>query len=182
MERLVEFSIPVSGMGNGIHQFRFSIDDFFFSNFEGSPVESGAITVLLEFDKRPDMYVLDFNFEGTVKTECDRCLAPIDLPVSGREQLLVKFSLEDESENAEVVYVHPEIKKFNVARYIYEFLILAIPMIRVFACETLDPRPCNDDMLTYLEESASSDRQNEGQAQEDNPIWEELKKLSGDNN
>ena len=180
MERLVEFSIPVKGLGNGPHQFRFRIDASFFENFEGSPVEEGNISVNLELDKRPDMLVLQFGFEGTVKTECDRCLASIDLPVSGTERLLVKFSLEEEAEDAEVVYIHPETQHLSVARYIYEFIILAMPMIKAYDCEKEVPRPCNEEMLRFLEGEQQSGQQEE-ESREDNPIWEELKKLTGDN-
>ena len=178
MDSLVEFSIPVSGLGNGLHQFQFRIDSQFFSCFEESPIEDGDINVLLDFDKRPDMYVLQFDFEGTVKTDCDRCLASIGLPVSGSEQLLVKFSLDEEDEEADVIYISPETKKFNVSRFIYEFIILAMPMIKVYHCETETPRPCNPEMLEYL---SSGQEKEDPENKEDNPIWEELKKLTRDN-
>ena len=40
--------------------------------------------------------VFDFSFKGWVKEQCDRCLVAIQLPISGEEQLLVKFGEPDE--------------------------------------------------------------------------------------
>jgi len=175
MEGLVEYSIPIHGLGNGLHRFQFEIDESFFRHFSESPVEAGAVSVTLDFDKRPDMYVMEFEFEGSLKAECDRCLAEIDLPVSGRERLLVKFSYEAEAEEAEVIYISPEAQQLNVARYIYEFIVLALPLIKVYDCENDENRVCNEEMLDYLE---GHDPQNDLTDDEVNPVWEELKKLS----
>lgn len=174
MDGLIEYAIPVKGLGNGIHPFHFRIGKTFFEQFEDSPVRQANIELDLSFDKRTDMFVFTFQFEGTVKAECDRCLAAIDLPVSGQERLIVKFSFENEEEEADVIYVNPEIPKINVAHYIYEFIILAIPIIKVYNCEEDEQPPCNQEMLEYLEEKEISTPE-EGTT---NPIWEELKKFN----
>jgi uncharacterized metal-binding protein YceD (DUF177 family) len=175
MEALVQYTIPVKGLGQGIHQFEFQIDRHFFQHFEASPIEDGAIKLKLTFDKRVDMFILDFVFEGTVKADCDRCLAKIDLPIADQQQLLVKLSIEQESDEAEVVYVSPEISKLNVAKYAYEFICLAMPLIKVYDCENEQERVCNDEMLAYLEQSEADEAQ-----ESENPIWEELKKFNSD--
>ncbi len=173
MDGLIEYAIPVKGLGNGIHPFHFSIGGEFLEQFEDSPVRQGNIELDLTFDKRTDMFVFTFDFEGTVKTECDRCLAPIDLPISGQERLIVKFSLEEEEEEADVIYVNPEIPKINVAQFIYEFIVLAIPIIKVYNCEEDEQPACNQEMLDYLESEESSEPEDTA-----NPIWEELKKFN----
>lgn len=182
MDPFITYSIPVKGLYNGIHQFEFQIDRFFFENFEHSPVADGAIQVQLEFDKHSDMYVLQFELEGTVRTECDRCLAEIDLPVAGSHRLLVKFSMEEEEEEADIAYISPEASQLNVAQYIYEFICLSMPIIKAYDCENETPRPCDEDMLNYLsngEEAAAPEEKEE--QEKPNPIWDELKKLSNDN-
>lgn len=171
MDALVQYSIPVKGLGNGIHQFDFQIDKTFFTNFKGSPVGAANIELVLHFEKRPDLFVLQFDFKGTVKTECDRCLAQIDLPLSGSRQLLVKFSEEGIKEEAEVLFISPGTQKLNVAKYIYEYICLALPLIKVYDCEQDDNAPCNLEMLEYLE------RETEREGSTANPAWDELKKL-----
>lgn len=179
MDGLIEYSIPVKGLHTGAHTFRFRIDRSFFQHFEHSPVSDGDIDLSLSFDKRPDLFVLEFDFEGTVKTECDRCLATIDLPVSGHQRLLVKFSETEELEDAEVIYIHPDTQQLNVSKYVYEFIVLALPMIRVYDCENDENRQCNMEMLKYLEQNEPSN--GEDIEPEINPIWEQLKKSLNDN-
>jgi len=175
MDGLIEYAIPVKGLGNGIHEFHFRIGEDFFSHFEGSPIKKGNVEVDLTFDKRTDMFVFIFSFEGKVQTECDRCLVGIHLPIGGEERLIVKFSLDNQEEDAEVIYVNPEVPKINVARYIYEFIILAIPIIKVYDCEAEDNPPCNEEMLGFLEINEYPEEEKKDTS---NPIWEELKKFN----
>lgn len=175
MDALIPYSIPVKGLRSGIHQFEFHIDGTFFRAFEDSPIEEGNIDLTLHFDKRTDMFVLQFDLKGTVKTACDRCLEEIDLPLCDSQRLLVKFSENPEMEEAEVIYVNPEIQQLNVAKYIYEFICLAMPLIKVYDCENDENRVCNEEMLDYL------DGNEETEESGDNPIWAELKKLTKDN-
>ena len=175
MDALVAYTLPVKGLGVGIHRFDFEIGQEFFEHFESSPIGEAQIELQLEFDKRIDMYVLDFDFSGTVRTECDRCLALINLPIANQQQLVVKFSHEPGDEDADIVYVSPDIEQFNVSRYIYEYLVLSLPMIKVYDCQNDDPRPCDEEMLKRLES-----KENEETAP--NPIWDELRKLTDNDN
>lgn len=174
MDALAHFSIPVKGLGLGTHHYNFTIERTFFEQFEESMIKDGVIDLRVAFDKRSDMYVLDFEFDGTVRTNCDRCLDEMDLAIGGEEQLLVKLSVEERVEEAEVVYVSPELSKFNIAKYIYEFISLAMPLIKVHEDESL----CNPEMIAYLNGTPSEDESEEGA--QTNPIWEELKKFKSD--
>lgn len=62
MDALIQFSIPVKGLGNGIHEYRFHIDKSFFDQFEHSPIQDGSFEVNFIFDKRPEMFDLHFDF------------------------------------------------------------------------------------------------------------------------
>ncbi|GJM31554.1 MAG: hypothetical protein DHS20C18_05550 [Saprospiraceae bacterium] len=176
MDALIQYSIPIKGLYPGVHKYNFQIDQSFFQAFENSPVADGDVAVSLELDKRTDVYELDIEFSGTLKTECDRCLAGISLPVSGEANLLVKLSLEPQPEEADVIYISPEQPRLNVAKYIYEFVCLAMPLIKVYDCEEDENPPCNEEMLDYLDKN-NPDAVKES---ENNPIWDELKKLSKD--
>lgn len=169
----MQYRLPLKGMGEGVHHFTFRVKWDFFSQFADSPVDDGNIELELEVDKRPGLYDLAFAFRGTIATECDRCLADIDLPVSGEQRLLVKLAEEERNEEADVVYIHPEDPFLNVARFIYEFIVLAIPMIKVYNCEKEEARRCNERMLGFLE-AQSAEEKTEGT----NPLWDELKKLN----
>lgn len=175
MDRLIQYTIPIKGLGNGIHEFEFQVDQSFFQAFEHSSIQEGAVRVKLVLEKRPELYVLNFALEGTVKTECDRCLVDIHLPISNEHQLLVKLSEEESKEDdPDVIYIHPETPKLQVAQFIYEYIHLSIPMIKVYDCQNEEEPPCNWDMLKYLEEN---EEKNSDQDKGDNPIWDALKNL-----
>lgn len=173
MNVLDQFSIPVSGLGNGLHGYDFSIGKDFFQAFEESPIKEGSVNVHFDFDKREDMYVLLFSFGGKVQVTCDRCLDSFPLPIDDRQSLMVKFD-EEPWEDADVVFIQKGTPTLNVARYIYEFINLAVPMVK-----THDDAGdnCNPDMLKYLEEKV------EGEADEptSNPFRDALKDFNFEN-
>ncbi|MBK8042209.1 MAG: DUF177 domain-containing protein [Haliscomenobacter sp.] len=181
MSGLVPYSLPIQGLKIGIHEYEFHIDREFFEHFENSPVTEGDIDLTLILDKRPAMLLLEFDFEGTIRTECDRCLAEIDLPVDGVEQLVVKYSEETEQEEADVIFIHPESEHLNVAQFIYEYIVLAIPIIKVYDCWEENPPVCNQEMLKLLDAQEQPNEEEEGKEGEDNPLWKELKKFNRNN-
>ena len=151
MSVLKVFTIPLLGLKTGMHEYDFEVKSDFFAEFEGSPISEANFEVKLFFDKCPDeMMVLIFTYQGTTTTECDRCLAEIQLPVKGEEQLVVKFA-DQAREEVEVVYLLKGTPEINVARYIYEFIILSLPIIKVYDCEDEDPLPCDEAMLDKLD-------------------------------
>jgi uncharacterized metal-binding protein YceD (DUF177 family) len=158
MDPLLPFRIPVKGLHAGLHVFTFRIDREFFAAFEFSPIEEGVIDLTVGFDKRADMVVMSFDFQGSVRTECDRCLAAIDLPLEDSQHLVLKYSVEEkESEDPDLVYIHPETSSVNIAPYVYDFVLLAMPLVKVIDCESMDVKPCDEQMLAYLREQAAGE-------------------------
>ena len=149
MNALDQFSIPISGLSNGLHGYDFNIGKDFFQAFEESPIKDGAVKVHLDFDKSEDMYVLSFSFEGNVDVTCDRCLDSFALPIEDRQNLMVKFA-DEPSEDADVVFILKGTPSLNVARYIYEFINLAVPIIKTHDAAGDN---CDPEMLKYLEQT-----------------------------
>lgn len=173
MKPLKEYSIPVRGLSQGRHEYRFFLDWRFFQEFKDSPVKQAGLNVACTLEKHSDHFVVEIGLEGTVHVPCDRCLAEIDLPVTAIQYLIVKYG-ENVEEEADVVYISREEPEWNAAQYLYEYSLLALPMRKTFACEELDPRPCDFEMLSRLDQE-----ENEEPVQETNPVWEELRKTFG---
>lgn len=169
MGPFLPYSIPIQGLKTGIHQFKYTLDNAFFRHFEGSPIEEGQINVALQLDKRSDMLLLDFQLEGYSQAECDRCTASIHLPIRDERQLVVKYGDAEGEEDDEVVFIPRDAPEFNVARYIYEFAVLALPIINRYDCENDPQPPCNREVLKYLEQNADESKSN--------PVWDALKGL-----
>ncbi|MFN0034187.1 MAG: YceD family protein [Saprospiraceae bacterium] len=173
MDAFVAYSLPIQGLKSGVHHFKFEIDSAFFARFEGSPVQEGKVLFELELDKRLDMMLLDFTLEGFVKAECDRCTATIDLPIEDEQQLIVKFGEVESEPEDEVIFIHRDAPEFNVAKYLYEFVVLALPITNTYDCNDDPVPPCNFEVLKYLGTDAEEAKPKS--------IWDALQGLSNDN-
>jgi uncharacterized metal-binding protein YceD (DUF177 family) len=150
MNPFVAYSIPIQGLKTGIHHYKFVLDSAFFSNFEESPITECSLQYAVKLDKRPDMLLFDFEMEGYVNAECDRCTAEIELPIDTQRQLIVKYGDAEGETEDEVVFIHPETSSFNLAPYLYEFAVLALPITNTYDCQSEQNPPCNFEVLDYL--------------------------------
>ncbi len=169
MGALVPYSIPIQGLKIGIHRYKYHLDREFFRHFEDTPIENSNIEATLQVDKRSDMFLLGFALEGTVEAICDRCTAPIHLPIGDEWQLVVKFGESEGPDDDEVVFISRDIWELNVAAYLYEFAVLALPMTNTYDCESEAEPPCNQDILQLLNPAT-------GDGNAESPVWEVLKK------
>jgi uncharacterized metal-binding protein YceD (DUF177 family) len=173
MDARVPYTLPIKGLQDGTHTFDYEVDAAFFATFTDSPVQEAAITLAVRLDKRPSLLVLDFDFVGTIGTPCDRCLADIHLPVAGNNRLLVKYGEDsDEGDDEDVVYIARDTSQWNIAQFVYEYILLAVPLIKTYDCAADDPQPCDLETLERLEADAADEAP---ETPEDNPIWDALK-------
>jgi uncharacterized metal-binding protein YceD (DUF177 family) len=170
MQALRQFSIPFKGLKDGIHEYKFEINESFYKAFEEAPLENSDLIVNLRLEKKPDHMLLFFSNHGTIETDCDRCTARINLPLKFENRFIVKFD-ENEREEDELVYIHPESHHLDVSKLIYDQILLAIPLIKVYACENESPRPCNKKVLDIL------NKREEKSPDINNPFGEVLKDL-----
>ena len=151
MDALKKFSITFQGLKNGIHQFEYQIDRSFFKNFEDSALNDASFVVKLDLEREETMLVLNFEFEGTMVAECDRCLEMIDMPMSGTQRLMAKFSEEEKEEEDDVFYIQPKAPELNVSKYVYELVHLGIPIRKVKPdCDDF-PKDCPTNLIGYIE-------------------------------
>ena len=163
--------------------YEYNLDDTFFKDIEAPEVRKGALHVQLDVQKFTGGFILDFHTVGTVVVPCDRCLDDMDMPVDTRDTLKVKLG-SDFADEEEWVTVPEEEGYIDVSWFLYEFIVLSLPMQH-----THEPGECNQEMMDVLsqhlctEESEFSDEEY-GQAPESgavDPRWNELKKIVDNN-
>jgi len=172
MNVLDHFSVPYKGLGNGIHLFNFTVDSSFFKEFENSHIDNGNFDVDVELDKRQDHSILHFEIIGKTNTSCDRCLSLIDLPLHGNYKLHVKHG-ENEVSNDEIMFIHPETSILNLAQVTYEFILLSMPIIKIYDCDTEKLPPCNFEVLDKLNYEEEEDDESDEQSN----VWDSLKDI-----
>lgn len=169
MNGLAPYGIAFVGLKDGETAFSYEIGPDFFEMFEGSPLSKSDVFVHLTFDKKPSLFVLSFFIDGSVTTECDRCLQPFELPIQGQYRLVVKMKDEPtESDDPDVLFIRPSEHEVNVAQYIYEYINLSIPMQK--SCDLrVDTIRCDPEVLARLGITHEE--------HETDPRWDHLKDL-----
>lgn len=172
VERLKEFDIEFKGLKEGEHTFTYQINKDFFDNFENSLIEDGEIEANVLLDKQSTYLNFEFNVKGQVFTTCDRCLDPLTVSASNIGKLYVKFGEVYDEPSEEVIVLSREEYMINVGQYLYEYIVLGMPMQIVHSNKRKGDK-CNEAMLSKLSEFSSGEHETE----EIDPRWNELKKL-----
>ncbi|MGB5508665.1 YceD family protein [Robiginitalea sp.] len=168
-----EFEIPFSGLKLGKHQFDFQIDNAFFDSYQYDEFNEADIKVTAILHKMNTMMELELKAEGWVNVACDLTSEPFNQPLESELELVVKFGEEFNDEDDEILVLPLGSHQFNIAQYIYEMLVLAVPTKRVhpgIAEGTLD-----SEILKKLEELRPKEIKNE--ENEIDPRWDALKSL-----
>lgn len=174
MMPLAEYILPVKGLKIGMHHYNFDVDSDFFKHFEDSPITEGSFEVSLDFEKRHDMFDLRFRISGRASAACDRCLGTIQLPVKGEFELVVKLSEEEIEEDIDIAFISPETSTLSVATWVYEYIVLSMPMRNVYDCESEAVRPCDMEMMERLEGIVLKHAPKDTDSSE-NPMWSKLR-------
>ena len=131
MKDLKEFDISFVGLKDEINQFEYRIENEFFDFFEYEEFYNSNIKVDLAFFKKPTMFELIFAFSGWVEVTCDVTNELFKFPIETSINLIVKFGQEFNDENEELLIIPYSDHKVNVAQYMYEAIVLALPLKRI---------------------------------------------------
>ena len=175
MKKEKEYIIPFKGLKEGIHEFNFSIDNFFFSMIENSMYENGNIKVNLSLNKMANMLILDFNIAGTVLSICDNCLEILDVPIKCKEKIYVKFGEEYDEPSEDIIILPYTEHEFDVSKIIYDLIVTSLPIRHIHSNGKNGNQKCNPEMIEKLKEYSVYEPHS-GYENKD-PRWNDLKKI-----
>ncbi|MEX0291497.1 MAG: DUF177 domain-containing protein [Flavobacteriaceae bacterium] len=171
-----EYSIPFSGLKEGKHKFKHDITNTFFESFGYEEFNAAKIDLQIELNKLSTVLELEMAANGTVNVDCDLTKEAFDLPIKAQLELVVKFGDEFNNEDDEILIIPHGEHQINVAQYIYEMLVLAVPSKRVHP-GVLDGT-LESDILEKLEELQPKETiKNKDKT---DPRWDALKNLLTD--
>ncbi len=174
-----EFVIPFSGLKQGKHEFEFEIDNTFFESFEYNEFNNASIHLGVLLNKTSTMLEFEMTAKGAVNVNCDVTNEPYDQNISSFLELVVKFGDEFNDENEELLIIPHGEHQVNIAQYIYEMLVLAVPQKRVHP-GVLDGT-LKSEALDKLEElQPKEEKESKGKEEDTDPRWDALKKLLKD--
>ena len=145
------YTIAYKGLGAGTHRFDFQAgNDFWAAHPEGG-IKGGEVEVEAVLEKghagAGGTMALEVEMRGSVTVPCDRCLEDCELPVDFRGRLAVKFSDEEQPFEGDIMWVNPADATLDLEQYIYESVVLSLPLRRVHPEDVHGQPLCNPSML-----------------------------------
>jgi uncharacterized metal-binding protein YceD (DUF177 family) len=180
-----EFLIPFVGLKLGKHQFEYQISKTFFDHFEYDEFESANLKVNITLKKSTTMLELSFKHKGTINVPCDLTNEVFDLPIKGKLDLIVRFGETYNDDNEELLILPFGEHQIDVAQYIYEMIVLSIPLKKVHpgikdgTLESEVLKKLEGMNTTNLTEKKVKDSL-EKEEENTDPRWDTLKKLLTD--
>lgn len=184
------YNIPLRGLSEGKHEFKYDLDKSFFALIDDgtAEVKKGDLKAVVSLKKTSVTFELNFDIIGVVQVPCDRCLDDISMDVDTKNKLIVKFGKEYSEESDEIVIIPEDDGEINIAWFLYEFIVLSLPAKKIHA-----PGTCNKAMSSKLNKHRARSADDEDDLDEDtddvsieddssysDPRWDSLKDISVD--
>jgi uncharacterized metal-binding protein YceD (DUF177 family) len=174
-----EYEIAWQGLKAGVHKFQYEVDDRFIQDRDAEQdFKDLDAQVNLSFDKQNNFFLLHFDIDGSVTVACDRCGDDFKLRLWDEFDLLIKLMSDDTNEieeDADVVYIPRSETVIDISRWIYEFVLLSVPLQRVHPDKADGSPGCNPEALKLLGQLSEPD----GSVKKD--IWKGLDALKEEN-
>ena len=171
-----EFEIAWVGLKPGPHTYVYDINNRFMKEREADEAFSNwSAKITLTFDKHENFFMLRFDVDGKVTVPCDRCGDDFALRLWDEFNLVIKLIGDDVTEiedEDDVIFIPRSETVIDISNWIYEFLMLSVPLQRIHP-DNADGTPgCNPIALDLL------DKLSEHAEEVKNPLWKGLDKLN----
>jgi uncharacterized metal-binding protein YceD (DUF177 family) len=171
------FEIAFVGLKPGIHEFNYELDDQFFKEKGAEDLANVKANIKLLFEKNNGFMLLKFEVGGKTDVTCDRCGNPLNIDLWDEFKMLVKLvdnadEMNEQEEDPDVFYLSRTESHMDVSNWLYEFVLLSVPMQRMCAEDKVGGPQCNTEVLEKLKEMESRTMENNA-----NTIWKGLDKF-----
>lgn len=131
-------------------------------------ITGGEVTLSLELEKESNLMVFELQLKGFVTLPCDRCLEEYNQDVEGSFRLIVKLGELFQELSDEMVEIPATEARIDLSQYVYEYILLMLPLKKVHPDDADGYSTCNPEMLQKLENHFENNT---------DPRWDALKKL-----
>lgn len=149
MSKFEQYNIVLKDITKDTLVIEYDLDEVYFKKIDSPEVQKGSVKAKVTVQKKLSTYDLNFVLDGTVIIPCDRCLDDMEQPIHYKEKLQVRFG-DDFSEEDEIVIVPEAEGAINIAWFLYEFIVLNIPIKHVHPAGE-----CNKTMVVKLKKHLS---------------------------
>lgn len=174
MEELKKYNIDIVSLAERQHEYHYASDSKFFQALEQDLIKNGSFEATLVLDKSSTMLRLDFSIKGVAEQECDRTLELYEEPFETQKKLFLKFGDRDEELTDEIEMIQRNTTRINVAKYIYDFIALALPVKRLHPSLRSEEESEEEAYLIY----GTEEKKEKAEGTEVDPRWEALKSIN----
>lgn len=172
-----KYDINIYGLDNRRYEFDFESGDGFFAALDQQLIKRGQCTTHVTLNKSETMIQLDFHIVGEVEQVCDRSLDEYNEPIEVANRMLLKFSDHNEELTDEIELIERNTATVNVARYIFDFISLSLPMKKLHPRFRDDEADEDDESEVKLIYKSEPEPDADGGPALD-PRWEALRRLN----
>ncbi|MCE7043550.1 DUF177 domain-containing protein [Dyadobacter sp. CY312] len=184
VKELSKYNIDIYGLEDKLYDYDMESGDAFFEELEQDIIESGHFKTHVELTKSATMIQLHFHTEGTVGLVCDRSLEPYEEPFISDDKIILKFGEQNQELTDEIEIINRNTNRINIARYIFEFIALSLPVKKIHPSLRTDEddnfSEDEDEVVLVYSSEAPEDEEGESTDEKIDPRWEALKKLKGE--
>lgn len=170
MRALDQFEVHISNLKPGINEFEFEINEIFFSEFPENSVKLGTGKCEVQIDQKANLLAINFQIDVEAELTCDRSLEKFLFPINIAKNLIVKFGDQNEEIEEDMVVISWGERTINLAQYIYEYIVVAIPMKKIHPKYTTENESEFDEIIYRSESENKNDSVD--------PRWGALKNLN----
>ena len=182
MDSVNQHIIPLDGLGETEHIFRFKADDTFFQSYDKSEIKGGQVDVKVTLLKKKTSMLLNFELSGTVKLTCDRCLDLYDQPIAISDEILVNYGDETNFDtNSDAVTISRDADEIDISEFIYEYSHFALPIAHYHPEDANGNPTCNPSMIELIDKYKVDETEVKTEDAID-PRWEALRELKNNSN
>jgi uncharacterized metal-binding protein YceD (DUF177 family) len=172
-----DLDIAFVGLKPGIHVFEYRIDDKFFADYGKQDFCNCIADIKLNLDKNNGFMQLKFDIGGTVDVNCDRCGNTINQQLWDEFTIIVKMTdepdvMNNQEEDPDVYYISRGESHLHISDWLFEFIILSIPMQNICGNNVAGESLCNQEVIKRLE---SIKVENDSSAS--SPLWKGLEQF-----
>ena len=172
MKHTREYEIAWQGLKPGPQTFVYDIDNRFMEDHgSDESFKNWEVKITLEFDKHESFFILSFDIDGNVTVACDRCGDEFKMILWDEFKLIIKLTGENAEkidDEDDVVFIPRSETVIDISNWLYEFLMLSIPLQKIHPENGDGVSGCNPEVLNIL------DQLSETEEPTINPIWKGL--------
>tara|TARA_Y100001980_G_C14406916_1_gene201610 strand:- start:80 stop:604 length:525 start_codon:yes stop_codon:yes gene_type:complete len=129
--QITDYDIVFSGLKEGEHNYIFKISDTFLKNFGFNELSQVNIKIKSVLTKKNTLMELHLTGKGSYILTCDISNELFPYQVDSQLNFIIKFGEKYNEDNDQYVIIPHHSYKFNVAKSIYEMIVLSIPQKRI---------------------------------------------------